>query len=145
MFGTLFSGVTGYLIVGLLALLLVSGIFAKYAMNRFEQDAQVIALSKQAVQSRDIEITQLKADAADIQKINADLMTIKTQQDNAMNVLNGKLSKINGVSAKKDKLLEDLMNKAAVSRNRCFAIISGSPILKGETNKVCPELFVVKK
>lgn len=106
------------------------------------------------VQSQYIET--LKQDFAKIQSINADIVENNARLDKQVKELKNKFNQSkNGnprdfgvLAIAKPRPIEKIINKASNNVNRCFEIVSGSPLtekeinakLKSEINNECPSI-----
>ena len=106
------------------------------------------------VQSQYIET--LKQDFAKIQSINADIVENNARLDKQVKELKNKFNQSkNGnprdfgvLAIAKPRPIEKIINRASNNVNRCFEIVSGSPLtekeinakLKSEANNECPSI-----
>jgi len=137
-------GWTGLSLNSLIIFGVASAIFAGYffySQNQIKNYASQVAIQEIALQESKKQINSLKSDIAMIQKINKQLAVTKERAVKNYNDLVDKLAKLNNISAKHSKWLEDIINAAVKERNRCLAIASGSPVTEEDKkNRVCPNL-----
>lgn len=85
-----------------------------------------------------------------IVKLTGGLRNITINQAKEIKALNDKLNvKANGqsrdlgnIARVKPKIIQGIVNKATDNVNRCFEILTGSPIKEGEVNNGCKDLII---
>jgi len=130
-------------VISLLILAAVGYFF--YSQNKI-QSLQATALTYQVQVAQDKDtIAGLTKDVAQIQSINKDLNIKTAANTQQAMILDNKLMKLADAAKKNPGAVEKIINQATKDRFRCFALATGSPPLKNEVNKVCPQLLPVVK
>lgn len=106
-------------------------------------------LLREGLQKQEALIIKIETDYKDIRNSNDELIAITKKQQKKIEDLNTKFTRTaNGssrdfgkLSMAKPKLMTSLINKGTKNAFRCFEIISGSELKKGELNDECKELI----
>lgn len=137
-------GMSKYLLIGMAVMVAMFGLYFAWSQHQIKEYVNTIALQNVQIASNAVQIKQLEQDAADIKKANQELQLLKEEDDMQKASLNKILPKLNAISTKKAKLLEDLINNGTKNRLRCLALATGSPSELNEINKLCPQLLPKK-
>ena len=143
----LFGGnsIAMYLAIALGVVVLISGGLLKYALYTIEQKTSLITALEISNKAQKEAIAQIQEDTKAIKVINKTLTEIeRANNENATNLAD-KLSKLDALAVDKPDLVEAMINKGSDSRIRCFEIVTGAPLVKKETNDVCPQVIERKK
>lgn len=129
---------TKYLLIGTGILLVLFGVYFKYSQDRLSSLAEAMALQKVTISEQEKTIKKNQEDSNKINTIHGNLseLSSKNSQQGIKNLL-----ELDRAISSED---QDRINLLQKYRNRCFEIISGSPVQKeDQPNDVCPQ--VVKR
>ena len=132
---------TMYLAIALGVVILISGAYFKYSQWQLEKKTVEITALKVSVESQKKAIAQMAADAKLVEEITTSLTEIERANANRATALATTLTKLDKAAIAKPVLVEGLINKASLERNRCLALVTGAPKMKKEVNKVCPQVL----
>lgn len=103
---------------------------------------------KEALETQGETLKTKELEYVTITKLSSDLRSIASTQEREIKELNDKLNvKANGQSRDlgelaraKPTMVQGIVNKATDDVNRCFEILTGSPVKEGEVNNECKDL-----
>ena len=143
---------TGLKIFGILGIILAVGGGVLYLMNLkadFEITKKNNEILTESIQKQTEVIENMQAEISLIQKLSLEIQQTAHTQQREMNNLqkrfnersNGESRDFGVIAKAKPKLVEKIVNKAAQNVNRCFEIITGSPLKEKETNRECQKFI----
>ena len=132
---------TTWMILGISALISIGALWFHHNEAQLQLKSSEITALQISDAAQKQAIAQAATDAATIQSIDSSLSAIQQANFNQALVLANALAKLDAAAVLNPALVEAKINKASDNRNRCLALVTGAPLLKDETNPVCPQVL----
>lgn len=124
----------GLMIVGFAA-------YFKWSQSELQKQASKLTSYEITIKTQEKALVQMGIDSKLIVDINKGLLDVERLGAIRERELAKTLTKLERAASGKPKLVEKLVNDAGRARNRCIEIATGAPLMKNETNRVCPQLM----
>lgn len=102
-----------------------------------------VATLKTSIKEQKEAIEVLIKDIKKIQEVNKNVADVRDANNKKFQELdkkfNGNSKPFSKIAYENTQLVEDVINKAAVEKLRCFELLTGQKAEKNETNSLCPD------